>query len=149
MDGDIRLPKRGLRRVKTILPLLLLVALAAACSTESTPTPAPRSTPPAAATQPAGGGGAQGQAVFTSKGCTACHTLQSVPGATGEIGPDLTHVGTTAATRKPGMSADAYIRESVLTPSAFIVEGYSDQMPQLVQAGAELDALVAFLVQQK
>jgi cytochrome c oxidase subunit 2 len=35
---------------------------------------------------------ARGEAVFTANGCTACHTIRGTPAA-GQIGPDLTHVG--------------------------------------------------------
>ncbi len=47
------------------------------------------------------------------------------------VGPDLTHIGSVAATRKPGMSAEEYIRESIVNPNAFIVPGFQpDIMPQ-------------------
>jgi mono/diheme cytochrome c family protein len=79
-----------------------------------------------------GGGGAgtdAGRAVFTGVGgCNACHTIQGVSSAT--VGPDLTHIGSVAATRKPGMSAEDYIRESIVSPNAFIVPGFQpDIMP--------------------
>jgi hypothetical protein len=70
--------------------------------------------------------------------------------ATGTIGPELTHVGTVAATRKPGMNAEAYIRESIISPSAFVVTGFPDgQMP--TDFGTRLTAqqqtdLVAYLL---
>lgn len=101
-----------------------------------------------------GGGGGNvnnGRTVFTGTGgCTVCHTIQGVPGATGTIGPELTHIATVAATRKPGMSAEAYIRESMLNPGAFVVTGFPDgQMP--TDLGTRLSAqqqadLVAFLL---
>ena len=34
-----------------------------------------------------------GRAAFVENGCGACHSMRGVPGANGEIGPDLTHVG--------------------------------------------------------
>ena len=45
---------------------------------------------PAAA--PADATAARGAELFTSNGCTACHTVRGTP-ALGTIGPDLTHVG--------------------------------------------------------
>ena len=33
-----------------------------------------------------------GRALFTSKGCTGCHTLRDYPGATGVEGPNLTNM---------------------------------------------------------
>src|SRR5688500_9948732 len=35
---------------------------------------------------------ARGEAAFISNGCTACHTIRGTAAA-GQIGPDLTHVG--------------------------------------------------------
>ena len=98
-----------------------------------------------------GGNVNNGRTVFTGTGaCITCHTIQGVAGATGIIGPELTHIGTVAANRKPGMAAEAYIRESILTPSAFVVPTYPDgQMP--TDLGTRLSAqqqadLVAFLL---
>ena len=34
-----------------------------------------------------------GRAAFVDQGCGACHAVRGVPGAVGDIGPDLTHVG--------------------------------------------------------
>jgi cytochrome c oxidase subunit II len=34
-----------------------------------------------------------GRAAFVEHGCGACHTVRGVPGAEGDMGPDLTHVG--------------------------------------------------------
>ncbi|MEZ4718211.1 MAG: hypothetical protein R2851_19265 [Caldilineaceae bacterium] len=42
------------------------------------------------------------QAAFLSGTCIACHVIPGIPSAVGQIGPDLTHIGTTAATRVPG-----------------------------------------------
>ncbi len=93
---------------------------------------------------------ARGRQVFTSRGCGGCHTIQGI--STGTVAPNLSQIGTVAATRKEGMSAEDYIRESILNPDAFVVEGYQPIMPknfgdQLSQQ--ELDDLVAFLLAQK
>ena len=101
---------------------------------------------------PAAAPGGDGQAIFLSLPCKACHTIDSLKsqGVTGAIGPNLTHIGTTAATAKPGMDVEAYIRESIEKPSAFVVNGYQDAMPAgLVQPGPNMDKLVAFLVALK
>lgn len=34
-----------------------------------------------------------GRAAFIEQGCGACHAVRGLPGAAGDIGPDLTHVG--------------------------------------------------------
>ncbi|MCL6509107.1 MAG: c-type cytochrome [Anaerolineae bacterium] len=62
----------------------------------------------------------QTSAVFVKAGCIGCHTIPGVPGATGLVGPNLSRIGAEAATRKPGMDAKAYIRESIVAPEAFI-----------------------------
>jgi cytochrome c2 len=64
----------------------------------------------------------QGKLIFgTIAGCTACHDV-----STGAIlvGPSLKGVASRAATRKPGMAASDYIRESILTPNAYVVSGF-------------------------
>src|SRR5947209_2709734 len=100
---------------------------------------------------PSGGGGAAGDAAagktfFASSACPSCHTLTGVPNATGQIGPKLDGIATTAATRKPGTAADAYIRESIVDPQAFIAPGFSapSPMPAGQATGKDLDNLVAF-----
>lgn len=96
-----------------------------------------------------GGSAANGKTVFTGTGgCIVCHTVQGV--STGTIGPELSKIATVAATRKPGMDAEAYIRESLTSPSAYVVQGFPDgQMP--ADLGTRLtkqqfDDLVAYMV---
>lgn len=108
---------------------------------------------PAEKGEPSGGEDlvAQGQAVFTGKGgCGACHTIQGL--STGNVGPELTHIGTEAADRQPGMSAEEYIRESLQNPSAFVVEGFPPAMPANIantMSDPEFEALVQFLLAQE
>jgi len=92
-----------------------------------------------------------GQRVFQSAGCMACHTLEGVNGANGTVGPPLTNIGNVGATRKPGMSAEDYIRESIVTPAAFTVPGFpAGVMPAgLVPSPTDLNNLVDFLASQK
>ncbi len=69
--------------------------------------------------------------IFATLGCGGCHTLAGVPGAVGTVGPDLTKLATEAGSRVEGMSAEEYVRESIVNPNAYIVEGYpSGVMPQ-------------------
>jgi cytochrome c oxidase subunit 4 len=107
--------------------------------------------PSAGATSGASDPLALGKEVFTGKGtCSVCHTIQGI--SAGTIGPELTHVGTNAAQRKPGTSAEAYIRESIENPTAFVVEGFPPAMTPGLKSNmtdAEFDALVQFLLAQK
>jgi mono/diheme cytochrome c family protein len=60
------------------------------------------------------------QEILIALGCNACHELDGVEGMVGKVGPDLTHIGTVAASRKPEMSAEEYLREAILDPNAFV-----------------------------
>ena len=88
-----------------------------------------------------------GARLFETKGCAACH---QIGGQGGTIGPNLTNIGTQAATRKPGMSAEDYIRESIQNPGAFVVQGFqAGVMPTIPLTPDELNTLVQFLMEQK
>lgn len=63
-------------------------------------------------------------AVINQGGCGNCHVIPGVPGADGEVGPDLSKLGTVAGTRKPKATAKEYVRESILDPDAFIAPGH-------------------------
>lgn len=96
----------------------------------------------------------RGRTLFEPKGCNTCHVLATIPGATGTTGPSLNGIGVTAAARKPGMSAEAYLRESLKDPGAFVVQGYPAPaaggmvLPVPVN-DQEIADLVAFLLTQK
>jgi mono/diheme cytochrome c family protein len=79
-----------MRRLLALAPLLLL---AAGCVDGSKTTATPnhvKGTLPAATTAPVPGNGdaAAGKVVFTTAGCSACHSLQDA-GSTGHVGPIL------------------------------------------------------------
>ena len=72
-----------------------------------------------------GGDIAKGKEVFTGAGgCTQCHTVQGT--SSGSLGPELTHIGTVAKTRQPGVDDEVYIRESISNPPAYLVPGFGD-----------------------
>jgi len=91
-----------------------------------------------------------GEEIYHTKGtCEICHRI----GQKGTRAPDLAGIGARAAKTKPGMSAKAYIIESLLQPQAFIVEGYPPIMPAIDKPPialnrSELWALTAFLESQ-
>lgn len=77
--------------------------------------------------------------------CTACHR----EGAVSNIAPAFVGVGERAATRRPPLSAPAYIYESITNPLAYIVEGFSPVMPQDFPArlsDQELGDIIAYLL---
>jgi len=92
---------------------------------------------------------ARGRQVFRMLDCGRCHFME---GSGGRLGPDLSHIGTVAAGRRPGQGADEYIRESIATPGAYVVPGYNDVMPRALGArlsASDLEALVRFLAEHK
>lgn len=62
-------------------------------------------------------------AIINRGGCGNCHVIPGVSGADGEVGPDLSRLGTVAGTRKPKTTAKEYVRESILDPDAFVAPG--------------------------
>lgn len=92
----------------------------------------------------------KGKGVFNDPnvGCFLCH---AIGGSGGTRGPDLSHVATVASGRRPGMSAEDYVRESLLNPAAYVVSPYDNIMPPLVQrlSPEELDNVVAYLLSLK
>jgi len=93
---------------------------------------------------------ARGMVAYEQYGCGACHTIEGL--SAGAVGPNLTKVGEVAITRNEGVSADDYIRNSIVDPSAYIVENFEDLMLKTygdTLSQNELDDLVAFLLTQK
>jgi mono/diheme cytochrome c family protein len=84
-----------------------------------------------------------GRNLFNAKGCASCHVHV-------QVGPGLTGLEDRAAKAKQGLSAEQYVRESIVAPSAYIASrgssGGSNTMPTLAVSAAELDALVAYLL---
>jgi mono/diheme cytochrome c family protein len=86
---------------------------------EGLPVPTPK---PEEAADPV----ARGKQVFLNAGCSGCHTIDGV--SAGAVGPNLTQIGTVAATRVSGQAPQDYIHESIVNPSAHVVEGFSDNV---------------------
>jgi mono/diheme cytochrome c family protein len=85
---------------------------------------------------------AMGKDLFSTN-CSACH------GAQDGAGPSFTGMAERAATREQGKTAEQYIHESIVDPSAYVVDGFSDIMPKDFASkfsDQELNALVAYIV---
>ncbi len=54
-------------------------------------------------------------------GCITCHSLE--PGVV-MTGPSQSDIGLRAPGRVPGLSAEEYLRQSIVEPNAYLVEGY-------------------------
>jgi mono/diheme cytochrome c family protein len=92
----------------------------------------------------------EGKDLWEKKGaCIGCHAIGGIGGATG---PNLTQVGAIAATRRPGMTAEAYLTESIRQPTAFVVQGFPPIMPAYDPAllsDEEVRKIVLFMAQLK
>lgn len=131
-----------MRNLGFLLVLILLASLAA-CGGGSEPAPA-------------GGDAAAGEALFAQSsigsqpGCTTCHSLEA--GVT-LVGPSLADVGAEAGSRVSGQSAEEYLRQSILEPGDYVVDGfgagimpggYSSELSE-----EQVDDLVAYLLSLK
>ena len=88
---------------------------------------------------------ARGRQVYRKLDCGRCHLIDAQGGT---VGPDLSHIGTVAGARSPGMSAEDYIRRSIVDPGSYVVPGYPDVMPRGLARTlppSDLDALVLYL----
>lgn len=90
----------------------------------------------------------RGEALFfdTATTCLLCHAVE---GQGGTRGPDLSGLVSRAADRVAGTGAEEYIRQSILDPAAFVVEGFDPIMPPgLLKVVGEnnFDDLVAYLM---
>lgn len=82
-----------------------------------------------------------GQTLFATN-CTACHST----GSDTRVGPGLAGIGETGETRVDGLTAAEYIRQSMVDPGAYVVDGFAPAMPSFSSlTEAELDGLVAYL----
>ncbi len=83
----------------------------------------------------------------TNTGCRICHSLDE---GVVLVGPSLNGVATRAPTRIAGMTAEEYIRQSILDPNAYVVDGFpAGQMLQNFEellTAEDIDNLVAFLL---
>ncbi|MFC1936232.1 c-type cytochrome [Chloroflexota bacterium] len=87
----------------------------------------------------------QGENIF-NQSCASCHVQQ---GDFDPIGPLLDGIALTAKTRINGQDAQSYLRQSILQPSAYLVDGYNDLMPKsFVNSLSEeqLDAVIIYLL---
>ena len=114
---------------------------------QSTPTTSP-SAPTVAATASSpvvtGSGNPDiGKALISSKGCIACHTIQSIPTARGTIGPALDGVASREKIAGGNLSFnDADLRRWLTDPPAVKQDTV---MPNLGLTDAEMTDIIAFL----
>lgn len=165
-----------MRSFISCLPLVFLLSSCGGGESESSPSPSPSPSSPAdsvadgdgsvqevvetasseQSTGEVSGSAAAGEALFnkttiaSAPGCSTCHSLQ--PG-TQMVGPSLADAATVAANAVDGMSAEAYLRQSIVEPDAHVTEGF---IPGLMfqkygetLSEQQINELVAFLLTQK
>lgn len=90
----------------------------------------------------------RGRVVYTRNICKACHTITNL--STGVGGPSLDGLGSRAGDTVAGMTAEDYIRSSIIDPAAFILEDFTtlvmpDNFGDILTAD-EIEDLIAFLL---
>jgi mono/diheme cytochrome c family protein len=88
-----------------------------------------------------------GAVLFKSQGCGGCHTFKPA-GTNGTIGPDLDKLAQYA--KAANQPLDAFTRESIANPSAYVEKGYQPTMPDFGQtlSAKQISDLVAYLTQK-
>jgi cytochrome c551/c552 len=127
-----------MRRVQILAAGLLLLVLLAGCNQS--------------AAAEAGGDPEAGEALFMSGGesqipCISCHSLDGSI----LVGPSLQGISERAAERMDGVEAEDYLHQSIISPSAYIVDGYSDAMYKFYGeklTEKQITDLIAFLLTQ-
>ena len=88
---------------------------------------------------------ARGKALFNGT-CASCH---ATPDDDVIVGPSLAGIDERAGARLPGVDAETYIRQSVLDPRAYTVEGYPDNMMPInygdVFSEDDIQSILAYL----
>lgn len=87
----------------------------------------------------------RGRAVFGQR-CASCHSLE--PDVI-IVGPSMAGIAARAGQRVSGQSAEAYMRNSILNPSDYVVEGFADVMQKNladVLSSQDVDAVIAYLI---
>jgi caa(3)-type oxidase subunit IV len=132
--------------VVLVVPLILIVGLTV--GEVSGPSAVPAARP---ATETSGGAPAsqdqlvaEGKQLF-SENCAMCH------GAQAGAGPAFTGMVDRADNRVRGESAQQYIHQSIVDPSAYVVSGFQDMMPKDFAkkfSNEQINALVDYIVAQ-
>jgi nitric oxide reductase subunit C len=100
-----------------------------------------------------GGDAAAGEELFSMSiigsqpGCITCHSLE--PG-TVVVGPSMAGIASRAGSQVSGLSAEDYIRQSILEPDAYVVEGFDPgvmvQVWEDELTDEQIDSLISYLL---
>jgi len=91
-----------------------------------------------------------GGGIYADNGpvCMNCHSLDD---SEGKYGPTLQGISGRAGERVPGLTAEEYVRQSILEPDAYIFGDYPEKMGRIHAAllsDDDVEDLVAFLLTQ-
>ena len=81
-----------------------------------------------------------------SVACMTCHTLDGSM----LVGPSFQGIAGRAGQRIPGVSAEDYLRQSIVDPAVHVVDGYTNLMPAdygATLSEQDIESLVAFLLE--
>jgi cytochrome c oxidase subunit 2 len=113
----------------------------------SPPPTAPTPSPPTKG-QPGGQPSVAAKSIFTSNGCSNCHTLTAA-GAAGKLGPDLDKLP--AEAQKAGQPLAAFVKTSIVDPNAYVEPTFpKGVMPSnfgQTISQSDLATLVQYLIQ--
>jgi len=141
-----------LRKTVVIVVLGLLLVALTTCGGDEDVTSGGNDSPPPV------GDAANGEALFThatigenhAPGCITCHSLE--PDVV-VVGPSQAGLATRAETRVPGLTAEEYIRESIINPNAYVVEGFAEGVMYQNYAtdltAEQIDDIVAYTLSLK
>ena len=85
--------------------------------------------------------------VGSQAGCITCHSLDA---GVVIVGPSMNGIGSRAGSTVSGMSAEDYLKESIVDPDAYLVEGFpAGTMPQVWEdelTGEQVDQLIDYML---
>ena len=142
--------ERSVRRTWLFTVILGAIVMLAACGGEPTVDPLEIGDPERGREIWDTGGGVMGRDL--GRGCSICHTLDgSVSTNPAFTAPSFQGISERAGDRVRGLSAVEYLRQSILDPSAYVVEGFDDNMDKgyrILMSEEDVDDLVAFMLTQ-
>jgi mono/diheme cytochrome c family protein len=137
--------------MRRLVPFLAFAFVLAGCGAGETvsPTGEVEGTLPTTTAQAAAGDAGSGKTLFTAQGCGGCHTFKPA-GSGGTVGPDLDKL-TEFAQRANQGPVDEFAKESIVSPHAYVEQGFPDSMPDFGQTLSQQQVvdLVAFLTENQ